>query len=89
MLQNDLFFKVIDKNTIMVFKATPQNREQYENQIIKTYYLSHADPNELRSTLTTINPQLRVFTDKRINALIVKAKPLELAIVDQVIRTLD
>ena len=89
MLQNDLFFKVIDKNTIMIFKATPQNREQYENQIIKTYYLSHADPNELRSTLTTINPQLRVFTDKRINALIVKAKPLELAIVDQVIRTLD
>ena len=89
MLQNDLFFKVIDKNTIMIFKATPQNREQFENQIIKTYYLSHADPNELRSTLTTINPQLRVFTDKRINALIVKAKPLELAIVDQVIRTLD
>jgi general secretion pathway protein D len=89
MLQNDLFYKVIDKNTIMVFKATPQNREQFENQIIKTYYLSHADPNELRSTLTTINPQLRVFTDKRTNALIVKAKPLELSIVDQVIRTLD
>lgn len=89
MLQNDLFYKMIDKNTIMVFKATPQNREQYENQIIKTYYLSYADPAELRSTLTTINPQLRVFTDKRVNAIIVKAKPLELAIVDQVIRTLD
>ena len=89
MLQNDLFYKMIDKNTIMVFKATPQNRELYENQIIKTYYLSNADPAELRSTLTTINPQLRVFTDKRVNAIIVKAKPLELAIVDQVIRSLD
>lgn len=89
MLQNDLFYKVIDKNTIMVFKATPQNRDLYENQILKTYYLSNADPTELRSTLTTLNPQLRVFTDKRINAIIVKAKPLELAVVDQVIRTLD
>lgn len=89
MLQNDLFYKVVDKNTIMVFKATPQNREQFENIIIKTYYLSNADPNDLRSTLTTINPQLKVFTDKRINALIVKAKPLDLAIVDQVIRSLD
>ena len=89
MLQNDLFYKVVDKNTIMVFKATPQNREQFENMIIKTYYLSNADPNDLRSTLSTINPQLKVFTDKRINALIVKAKPLDLAIVDQVIRTLD
>jgi general secretion pathway protein D len=89
MLQNDLFYKVVDKNTIMVFKATPQNRELFENVIIKTYYLSNADPNDLRSTLQTINPQLKVFTDKRINALIVKAKPLDLAIVDQVIRTLD
>lgn len=89
MLQNDLFYKVIDKNTIMIFKATAQNREQYENQILKTYYLANADPTELRSTLTTINPQLRVFTDKRVNAIIVKAKPLDLTIVDQVIRTLD
>ncbi len=89
MLQNDLFYKVMDKNTLMVFKATPQNREQFENIIIKTYYLSNADPNDLRSTLTTINPQLKVFTDKRINALIVKAKPLDLTIVDQVIRSLD
>jgi general secretion pathway protein D len=89
MLQNDLFYKVIDKNTIMVFKSTPQNREQYENQIIKTYYLSYAEPDPVRSILTTINPQLRVFTDKRINAIIVKAKPLELAIVDQVVRNLD
>lgn len=89
MLQNDLFYKVIDKNTIMVFKATPQNRDLYENQLLKTYYLSNADPTELRSTLTTLNPQLRVFTDKRINAIIVKAKPLELAVVDQVVRSLD
>lgn len=89
MMQNDLFYKVIDKNTIMVFKATPQLRDQYENQILKTYYLSYADPNELRQTLNAINPQLRVFTDKRVNAIIVKAKPIELAIADQLIRSLD
>ena len=89
MLQNDLFYKVIDRNTIMVFKSTPQLKEQYENQILKTYYLSNGDPNEVRSTLSAVAPQLRVFTDKRTNAIIVKAKPMELAIVDQVIRTLD
>ncbi len=89
LLQNDLFYKVIDTNTIMVFKATPQNRDLYENQILKTYYLSFADPDQVRSTLQAINNLIRVFPDKRLNALIVKAKPLELAIVDQVIRTLD
>jgi general secretion pathway protein D len=89
MLQNDLFYKVIDKNTIMVFKSTPQNRELYENQILKTYYLSNAEPDQIRPILTTLDPQLRVFTDKRINAIIVKARPTELAIVDHVIQSLD
>jgi general secretion pathway protein D len=89
LLQNDLFYKVIDTNTIMVFKATPQNRDLYENQILKTYYLSFADPEQVRTTLGAINNLIKVFPDKRLNALIVKAKPLELVLIDQVIRTLD
>jgi general secretion pathway protein D len=89
MLQNDLFFRVVDTNTIMVFKSTPQNREQYENQIIKTYYLSNSDPQDIRQSLTALMPQLRIFTDKRMNAVIVKARPLELAIATRVIDQLD
>ncbi len=89
MLQNEMFYKVVDKSTIMIFKATPQNREQFENQIIKTYFLSNADPNEVRATLVTLIPQLRVFTDKRMNAIIIKGKPLELGITDRVIGQLD
>ncbi|HEX7553291.1 MAG TPA: secretin N-terminal domain-containing protein [Geothrix sp.] len=89
LLQNDLFYKVIDTNTIMVFKTTPQNRDLYENQLLKTYYLSFADPDQVRSTIQAINNLIKVFPDKRLNALIVKAKPLDLAIVDQVIRNLD
>lgn len=88
LLQNDLFYKVIDTNTIMVFKNTPQFRDQYENQILKTYYLSFADPDQVRATLGALG-MTKVFSDKRLNALIVKAKPLELATVDQVIRNLD
>ena len=89
MLQNDMFYRVMDKNTIMVFKDSPQNREKFENQIIKTYYLSNADPQDIRQSLTALMPQLRVFTDKRMNAVIVKARPLELAIASRVIEQLD
>ena len=89
MLQNDLFYRVVDTNTIMIFKSTAQNREQYENQLIKTYYLSYSDPQDVRQSLTALMPQLRVFTDKRMNAIIVKARPLELATADRVIDELD
>lgn len=89
MLQNDLFYRVVDTNTIMVFKDSPQTREKYENQIIKTFYLSNADPMDVRQSLTALMPQLRVFTDKRMNAIVVKARPLELATANRVIDQLD
>lgn len=89
MLQNELFYKVLDSNTIMIFKSTPQNRESYENQLIKTFYLSNAEVDGVRQVLTTLIPQLKIFTDKRLNAVTVKAKPNELIIASHIVSQLD
>jgi general secretion pathway protein D len=89
MLQNDLFYKVLDPNTLMIFKSSPQNRELYENQLIKTYYLNNADVDGVRQVLTTLIPQLKVFPDKRLNAITVKAKPNELTVANRIVNQLD
>jgi general secretion pathway protein D len=89
MIQSDLFYKVIDANTIMVFKNTPQNREQFENQLIKTFYLSNANVDDVRSIFQTLMPQLRVFVDKRLNAITLKAKPTDLTIARRIVSQLD
>jgi len=89
MLQNDLLYKVLDLNTIMVFKNTPQNKELFENQNILTFYLSNAEPNDVRSIFQQLMPQLKVFTDKRLNAVTIKAKPQELAIARRIVSQLD
>ncbi len=89
MLQNDLFYKVLDPNTIMIFKNNPQNREQYENQLIHTFYLSNAEVDIVRQILTTLIPQLKIFTDKRLNAVTIKAKPNELIIAHHIVDQLD
>ncbi len=89
MLQNDLLYKVLDTNTLMIFKNTPQFKEQFENQLIKTFYLSNADPNDVRSIFQQLMPQLKVFTDKRLNAVTIKAKPQELTIARRIVSQLD
>lgn len=89
MIQSDLFYKVVDANTIMVFKNTPQNREQFENQLIKTFYLSNANVDDVRSIFQTLMPQLRVFVDKRLNAVTLKAKPTDLTIAKRIVSQLD
>ncbi|MDE3244839.1 MAG: hypothetical protein KGN80_02040 [Acidobacteriota bacterium] len=89
MLQNDLFYKKLDDKTIMIFKVNPQNRELYENHLIRTFYLSNAEVDGVRQILQTIIPQVKLFTDKRLNAVTIKAKPNELVIAEHIVDQLD
>ncbi len=89
MMQNELFYRVMDRNTIMIFKNTQQNREQFDNVIIKTYYLSYAEPEPIRGYLVGLNPLLKIFADKRMSSISVRAKREELAVVDRIITQID
>ena len=80
MLQTDMFYKVMDPNTIMVFKKTPQNLSEYENKLIQTFYLSNAEVDNVRQIFSALLPQVRAFSDKRLNALTVLAKASDLAV---------
>ncbi len=89
MLQSDLFYKVLDPNTIMVFKKSPQNLTDYENKLIQTFYLSNAEVDAVRSIFNAILPTMRVFVDKRLNAITVQAKATDLSIAQHIVAQLD
>jgi type II secretory pathway component GspD/PulD (secretin) len=89
MLQSDLFYKVLDPNTIMVFKKTPQNLQEFENRLIQTFYLSNAEVDSVRQIFNAIMPQMRVFPDKRLNAVTVHAKTADLTIAQRIVHQLD
>ena len=89
MLQSDLFYKVIDPNTIMVFRSTPQNLLYYENKLIKTFYLSNAEVEMVRQTFNTLLPTMRVFIDKRLNALTVMARQNDVNIATRIVNQMD
>jgi general secretion pathway protein D len=51
---NALFYKVLNERTILVVPDNVQNRAKYEEQVIRTFYLSHADAQEMVQTLNVI-----------------------------------
>jgi general secretion pathway protein D len=89
MLQNDLFYKVLDPHSIMVFKKTVQNLQDFEPKSIKTLYLANAEVDAVRQNLNALMPQLRVFVDKRLNCVTVSCSASDLAKATQVINNLD
>ena len=43
MTMNQLSYKVLSERSILVFPDTPPKHAQYDEQVIQTFYLSHAD----------------------------------------------
>jgi type II secretory pathway component GspD/PulD (secretin) len=89
MLQTDMFYRVMDPNTIMVFKKTPANLNEYENKLIQTFYLSNAEVDNVRQIFNALMPQMRVFSDKRLNSLTVLAKAGDLAVARRIVNQVD
>jgi len=89
------FYKVMNPRTIMVIPDTQPKRAAYEDQVIRTFYLSHADATELVTTVQQILQlpglpvQPRVLANKTQNSLTVRASDRVMNIIDQVVRNND
>jgi general secretion pathway protein D len=51
---NQLFYKVVNQRTILVIPDNAQKRAQYEEQVVQTFFVSHADALELAQFVNTI-----------------------------------
>jgi len=54
MTMSQLSYKVLSERSIFVFPDTPAKHIQYDEQVIRTFYLSHGDPAELVTLLGAI-----------------------------------
>ncbi len=92
---NALFYKVINDRTVLVIPDTAQNRARYEEQVIRTFYLSHADPTELVQLLNTIMrvpgvPLVPAFVpNKTQNSVTIRASAPLVAIAERLIQAND
>src|SRR3989442_899393 len=54
MTMNQLSYKVLSDRSIFVFQDTPPKHAQYDEQVVRTFYLSNADPTEISQLLSVI-----------------------------------
>lgn len=92
-LESKAFWKPITENIIMVIPDQTQKRRDYDEQVVRTFYLSNV---AAAQDLTEITTGLRQMLDlKRLqqvnaqNAIIIRDTPDKLALVDKIIRDID
>jgi general secretion pathway protein D len=90
-----LSYKVVNPKSIFVFQDTPQKHGQYDEQVIKTFYVQHADVTELGQTLSAIVRfpniaiQPAIAFNKTNNTMTVRASTTIMQILEKVIEQND
>jgi len=92
---NQLFYKVINERTIMVIPDNAQKRALYEEQVIRTFFVSHSDATELAQILNGIVriPALavapQIVANKTNNTITVRASANIVAIIERIVEQND
>jgi general secretion pathway protein D len=81
LVANRLFAKRVAPNTVIVVPDNPGKRQQYDNLMVQTFYLTDADAKVAVNLLRTILNTRQVFVNEKLNALVVRETPekIELA----------
>jgi general secretion pathway protein D len=92
---NQLFYKVLNERTIVIIPDNAQNRAKYEEQVVRIFYLSHADATEVAQLLNTVLrvPGVAVIPtiapNKTSNTITIRATAAMAAIMERVIDAND
>jgi len=92
-LESKAFWKPVTENIIMVIQDQPQKRRDYEEQLVKTFYLSNTvQPQDLTEIVTGLRQLLDLKRIQQLNsqnAIIVRDSPDKLILAEKMIRDID
>jgi general secretion pathway protein D len=92
-LRTRSYWKPLNANTILVTTDNPTKRKTYEDQIIKTIYLSNSlastDLVETVNNLRTLFNLRYIVPSNYLNAIIIRDTPDKVAIAERIIQSID
>jgi general secretion pathway protein D len=83
------FYRISAARTITIIPDTPAKRREYEDEIIRTFFLSNADLKETLDLLRLVVDNRRLSPVAGVNAIAIKDTPDKIAAAAKVISAID
>ncbi len=83
------FFRVTAPKTIIIIPDTPAKRREYEEEVVRTFYLSNADLKETMDLLRMVLDARRLSPTTAINAITIKDTPERIVAAGRVLAAID
>lgn len=89
MLQTKNFYKVVDESTLLIAPDTRQKRQEYEDQVIRTFYLSNAETKQVVQLIRGLLNTRSLAENDQLNSVTIKDTPDKVAIAEKIIQAND
>ncbi len=89
LLTNSLEQKVVNETTVFVYPNTPQKLREYQELVVKGFYLANADVKQTANMIRTLVKTRDIFVDEKINLLVIKDTPSAIRLAERLIAAQD
>ncbi|MFN7971624.1 MAG: cohesin domain-containing protein [Acidobacteriota bacterium] len=89
LLINQHYYKIIDEHSIIIIPDNQTKRRQYDELVIKTFYLSSADMNEVQQLIQRLLNTRFMSTSKGLNSITIRDTADKVAIAEKIIEAND
>lgn len=86
---NGLDAQRVGADTLLVIPNTQPKHIQYQDQMIRTFYLSNAKAKEAVNLVKTMLDSKRVYVDEKVNAIVIRDEPDKVQLAERMITSLD
>ncbi len=88
-LINRLFYKIVDSSTIIIVPDNAQKHRQYDDLVLRTFFIVNAEVNTIANMLRTIAGIQRVQPNPELKSITVRATPDQVAVAERIIELND
>ena len=86
---NQLEQKVLSENTILIYPNLPNKQKDYQELMVKSFYLANADVKQTLNLIKTVIKTRDVFIDDKLNLLVMRDTPDAIRLAEKLIAAQD
>ena len=86
---NGLVAQRIGTDMLLIIPNTKPKLAQYQDLMIRTFYLSNAKAKDAVNLIRTMFESKRVYVDEKINAIVMREEPAKLQLAERVLQSID
>ena len=86
---NNLFMKRVGEDTLLILPKTKQKIDQYQDLMIRTFYLSNSKAKDMVNLLRTMLETRRVFVNEDLNTIVMRDTPDKIRLAEKIIEAND